>query len=154
MTAEPEKRLLASNRRARHDYHILERFEAGLVLQGTEVKAARTGKVQLKDGYVEIRDGEAFLVGVHIGPYVHGNRENHDPERPRKLLLKRREIDRLYGKTQTKGLTIVPLSIYLKKNLVKTEIALVQGKKLYDKRRAKREQELDREAQAALGRRG
>src|SRR5215472_4904887 len=92
-------RSLASNRRAHHDYHILESFEAGIQLQGTEVKAVRSGKVQLKDSFVELRDGQAFLVGAHISPYSHGNRENHPPERPRRLLLKKREIDRLYGRT-------------------------------------------------------
>ena len=105
-------RELASNRRARHDYHILESFEAGLRLSGTEVKAARTGKVQLKDSFVEVRNGEAWLIGVHISPYSHGNRENHLPERDRKLLLKKRQIDRLFGRTQLKGQTVVPLSVY------------------------------------------
>jgi len=144
------KRQIASNRRARHEYHIHDKVEAGLALTGTEVKAARNGKVQLKDGFVEFRDGQAFLVGVHIGHYSHGNRENHEPERPRKLLLHKREIERLYGRTQAKGYTVVPLSVYLKGNRVKAEIALVQGKKLYDKRQAQRERELDREARQAM----
>jgi SsrA-binding protein len=146
----PTVRELASNRRARHDYHILETFEAGLRLSGTEVKAARNGKVQLKDSFVEVRNGEAWLVGAHISPYSHGNRENHPPERDRKLLLRKRQIDRLFGRTQLKGQTVVPLSVYLKGNWVKVEIALVQGKKQYDKREAIKERELDREAAAAI----
>ncbi len=143
-------RVLASNRRARHDYHILEIWEAGVALQGTEVKAAREGRVQLKDSHVELREGEAWLVGAHISPYSHGNRENHEPERPRKLLLKRREIDKLAGRTVLKGLTVVPLQVYLKKNRVKLEIALAQGKKQYDKREAEKRRVLDREAEEAI----
>jgi len=145
-------RPLASNRRARHDYHVLEKLEAGVALLGTEVKSIRAGKVQLKDSFVEFRGGEAFLVGVHVSPYTHGNRENHDPERPRKLLLKRREIERLAGRIQAKGFTVVPLEVYLKDNRIKVEIGLVRGKQQFDKRLAERERELDREAQAALGR--
>ena len=148
--AKDAVRPLASNKRARHDYHVLETFEAGIQLAGTEVKAARAGKVQLKDSYVEFRDGQAFLVGAHISPYSHGNRENHEPERPRQLLLKKREIERLFGRTQLKGLTVVPLSVYLKGNWIKVEIALVQGKKLFDKREAEKTRELDREAEAAV----
>ena len=143
-------RSLASNRRAQHDYHILETFEAGIQLSGTEVKAVRSGKVQLKDSYVEFRDGQAFLVGVHISPYSHGNRENHLPERPRKLLLQRRQIDRLFGRTLLAGHTVVPLSVYLKGNWIKVELALAQGKKLYDKREAAKRKELDREAADAI----
>ncbi len=150
MSDQPHTRQLASNRRAFHEYHVHERFEAGMALTGTEVKAARAGKVQLKDGFVEFRDGEAFLTSVHIGAYSHGNRENHEPERPRKLLLKRREISRLFGRTQSKGFTVVPLKVYLKGNRIKVEIALVQGKKLYDKRQAARERDLDREAREAM----
>ena len=146
-------RPLASNRRARHDYLVLEKLEAGMALLGTEVKSIRNGKIQLKDSYVEFRDGEAFLVGAHVSPYTHGNRENHDPERPRKLLLKRREIDRLAGSVQGKGFTVVPLEVYLKDNRIKVEVGLVRGKQQYDKRLAERERELDREAQAAIGRR-
>lgn len=146
----PYKRQIASNRKALHEYHIHETLEAGLELTGTEVKAARSGKVQLKEGYVEFRNDQAFLHGVHISPYSHGNRENHLPDRPRRLLLKRREINRFYGRSQTKGHTVVPLSMYLKNNRIKTEIALVQGKKLYDKRQASRERELDKEARQAI----
>jgi SsrA-binding protein len=145
-------RPLASNRRARHEYHVLEKLEAGIALLGTEVKSIREGKVQLKDSFVELRDGEAWLVGAHVSPYSHGNRENHDPERPRKLLLKRREIDRLAGRVQAKGFTVVPLEVYLKGNRIKVEVGLVRGKQQYDKRQAERERELDREAQAAMGR--
>lgn len=144
------QRTLASNRRAHHDYHILEAVEAGIQLQGTEVKAVRTGKVQLKDSFVEFRDGQAFLVGAHISPYSHGNRENHLPERPRRLLLKRRQIERLFGRTLLKGYTVVPLSVYLKGNWVKVEIALAQGKKLYDKRETEKRKELAREAEEAI----
>ena len=141
---------LASNRKARHDYEVLETVEAGVQLAGTEVKSARQGRVQLKDSYVEFKDGQAYLVGAHVSPYSHGNRENKEPERVRRLLLKKREIERLFGRTQLKGLTVVPLSMYLKGNWVKVEIALVQGKKLYDKREAEKTRELDREAEAAV----
>lgn len=147
---EPVKRVLASNRRATHDYEIVETEEAGIALSGTEVKAIRNGKIQLKDSFVEFRNGQAWLVGTHISPYSHGNRENHLPERDRRLLLKRRQIDRFFGRTLGKGFTVVPLSVYLKGNWIKVEIALAQGKKLYDKRQAEREKELDREADAAV----
>lgn len=150
MTDNTAPRVLANNRRAHHQYHLVDRLEAGMALLGTEVKSARQGRIQLREGFVEIRDGEAYLVGVHISPYSHGNRENHDPERPRKLLLKRREIDRLHGQIQAKGMTIVPLAVYLKGNRLKVEIAVAQGKKLHDKRRAERERELDREAREAM----
>ena len=143
-------RPLASNKKARHDYEILESLEAGLELTGTEVKAARAGKVQLKDSYVELRENQAFLVGAHISPYSHGNRENHEPERARRLLLSRREINRLFGRTQLKGLTVVPLAVYLKGNWIKMEIALVQGKKTFDKRETEKKKEADREAAEAM----
>ncbi len=132
--AAGERKVLATNRKARHDYHVEETFEAGLVLKGTEVKAARAGKVQLKDSYVEVRGGEAWLVGTHISPYSHGNRQNHDPERDRKLLMSRREIDRLMGRTQVQGQTAVPLALYLQGNWLKLEVALARGKKFHDKR--------------------
>jgi SsrA-binding protein len=151
---ETGTRVLAQNRRAHHDYHILETLEAGLQLAGTEVKSARDGKVQLKDSFVEVRDGEAWLVRAHIGPYSHGNRENHEPERARKLLLRRREIERLGGKVQTRGLTVVPLRVLLRGSWIKVEIALVQGKKLHDKRESERIRELDREMDAAMRSRG
>ncbi|MEE8278370.1 MAG: SsrA-binding protein SmpB [Thermoanaerobaculia bacterium] len=148
---KPPGRLLAVNRRARHDYHLLERFEAGIALTGTEVKAAREGRVQLKDSYIEIRDGEAYLQRAHISPYSHGDRNSHAPERPRKLLLKRREIDKIFGRTTIQGQTCVPLAAYLKGNLIKLEIALAKGKKLYDKRQEARARVLDEEAREAIG---
>jgi SsrA-binding protein len=137
---------LASNRRARHDFEVLETFEAGIALLGTEVKSAREGKIQLKDSYVSVRGGEAWLVGAHISPYSHGNRQNHEPERERKLLLHRREIDKIMGRTTLQGLTCVPLGAYLKGNKVKLEIALARGKKLHDKREAARRRIAEREA--------
>ena len=127
-------RELASNRRARHDYHVLETFEAGIRLTGTEVKAVRSGRCSSRTATSSSQDGQAWLVGAHISPYSHGNRENHLPERDRRLLLRKRQIERLFGRTQLKGLTVVPLSVYLKGNWIKVEIALVQGKKQYDKR--------------------
>jgi len=148
--AKDEVRPLASNKRARHEYHILETFEAGIELAGTEVKSVREGRVQLKDSYVEFKDGQAWLVGVHISPYSHGNRENKEPERVRRLLLRKREVERLFGRTQLKGLTVVPLSVYLKGNWIKVEIGLAQGKKLYDKRETEKTRELDREMEAAV----
>ncbi|HEX2254303.1 MAG TPA: SsrA-binding protein SmpB [Thermoanaerobaculia bacterium] len=148
--AGTEKTQLASNRRARHDYEILETLEAGLELVGTEVKAARAGKVQLKDSYVEVRNGQAFLVGAHISPYSHGNRQNHTPERDRRLLLSRREIDRLMGRTQMQGQTAIPLALYLKGNWIKLEVALAKGKKLHDKRAAAKERIAQRETEEAI----
>jgi SsrA-binding protein len=142
--------LLARNRQARHEYEILETFEAGIELAGTEVKSVREGRVQLKDSYVEFKDGQAYLVGAHISPYSHGNRENKEPERVRRLLLRKREVERLFGRTQLKGLTVVPLSVYLKGNWIKVEIGLAQGKKLYDKRETEKTRELDREMEAAV----
>lgn len=144
------RRPLAANRKALHDYHVLERFEAGIALTGTEVKSCRDGRIQLKEGFVEFRGGEAWLVGVHISPYSHGPRDNPPAARDRKLLLSRREIDRLAGRVQAKGLTVVPLSAYLKGDRIKVEIALVQGKKLFDKRERERKKELDREAARAM----
>lgn len=148
--AKDAVRPLASNKKARYDYHVLDTFEAGIQLHGTEVKSVREGKVQLKDSYIDFKDGQAYLVGAHISPYSHGNRENREPERVRRLLLKKREIERLFGRTQLKGLTVVPLSVYLKGNWIKVEIALVQGKKLFDKRETEKTKELDREAEAAV----
>jgi SsrA-binding protein len=154
--ARPERQAikpLASNRKARHDYEVLETVEAGLQLAGTEVKAMRLGRVQLKDSHVEIRDGQAYLVGVHVSPYSHGNRENHEPERPRRLLLHRREIDRLYGQVQQKGLTLVPLEIYLKGPWIKASLGLARGKRQYDKRAADKEKTIDREMHEAMSER-
>ena len=148
--ASQEGRVLSANRRASHDYFLLERFEAGLVLSGTEVKAAREGKVQLKDSYVAIQGGEAWLQNAHISHYSHGNRENHDPMRSRKLLLHREEIRKLIGKTQEKGLALIPLRFYLKKGRIKCELALAKGKKLYDKRAAERARTAEAEAREAV----
>ncbi|MDY7093123.1 MAG: SsrA-binding protein SmpB [Acidobacteriota bacterium] len=144
------QRVLASNRRARHDYHVLDTFEAGMALAGTEVKAARNGKIQLKDSFVSFRDGEAWLLNAHFSPYSHGNRQNHEPERPRKLLLNRREISKLEQQTQATGLTVVPLEVYLKGPWIKVRIALVQGKKQWDKRETERRRTQEKEAREAI----
>ncbi len=137
---------VATNRKAFHDYFVDDRAEAGLVLMGTEVKSLREGRAQLKDSYIQFRDGEAFLVGAHISPYASGSWTNHLPERDRKLLLHRRELDRWSSAVATKGVACVPLSIYFKGSRVKAEIALVKGKKQHDKRDAIRDRELKREA--------
>jgi SsrA-binding protein len=135
--AKPQgEKLIVDNRRARHDYHLSDRVEAGLALAGTEVKALRDGKATLQQAYAEVRDGEAWLVGLHIPEYGQGNRANHDPDRPRKLLLHRREIDRLYAQVREKGFTLVPTRLYFKDGRVKAEIAVGRGKELHDKRRA------------------
>lgn len=142
--AQPKIKLISTNRKARHLYHILETYEAGLVLVGTEVKSLRAGKCNLKEGYARIENDEAWLVGVHIPEYTEGNRFNHDPIRRRKLLLSRRQIRRMIGQTQQQGLTLVPLSIYFKGTKAKIELGLAKGKKLYDKRHdiAKRETDM------------
>src|SRR6185503_12453506 len=126
--------IFAENRKARHDYHLLETFEAGLALMGTEVKAIREGRANLRESYCKLNGGEAFLLNAHIGQYTHGGSASHDPLRPRKLLLKRTELNKLLGKTTEKGLTIVPLRMYFKKGRVKVAIGLAKGKKSYDKR--------------------
>ncbi|MGH9369226.1 MAG: SsrA-binding protein SmpB [Thermoanaerobaculia bacterium] len=144
---------VASNRKAFHDYFIEDRAEAGLVLTGTEVKSLREGRAQLKDSYVQFRGGEAFLIGAHISPYGPGSWTNHPPERDRKLLLHRRELDRWAGAVATRGVSCVPLSLYFKGSRAKAEIALVKGKKLHDKRDAIRDRELKREADRAMRRR-
>ena len=144
------EKLIASNKKAYHDYFVLQKFEAGIALTGTEVKSLRDGKAQLKDSYVNFEGGEAFLFGAHISPYTHGNRENHDPERRRKLLLHKTEIEKLRTQIVEKGLTIVPLRLYFKHGRVKAEIAVVRGKKLYDKRATERKREADREAAVAM----
>jgi SsrA-binding protein len=145
-------RVLSDNRQASHNYHLLERYEAGLALTGTEVKAAKDGKVQLKDSFAEVIDNEAWLLNAHISHYSHGNRENHDPDRRRKLLLHREEIEKLLGKTREKGLTLVPTRMYMKNGKIKCEIAVGRGKKLHDKREAERERETQAEARAAMAR--
>ncbi len=144
------EKLIASNKKAYHDYHVLQKVEAGLQLTGTEVKSLREGRANLKDSYVTFKNGEAFLFGAHISPYTHGNRENHDPERTRKLLLHRREIDKLQVQVVEKGLTIVPLRLYFKGSKVKAEIGVVKGKKLYDKRETEKRREAERETAAAM----
>jgi len=144
------KKPVATNRRALHDFFVEERFEAGLVLTGTEVKSLRAGKANLKDGYVEVDGGEAWLVNVHVSPYEAGSYNNPDPERKRKLLLHRREIEKLHGKIQRSGATCIPLSLYFKGARAKAEIALVTGKKLIDKRESIRRRESEREARAAI----
>ena len=146
-------KIIARNRRAFHEYEILDTWEAGIVLLGTEVKALRDGRVNLGDAYAEIKDGEAWLVKLHIGPYDMGNRENHDPFRRRKLLLNRREIRKLLPRVEEGGKTLVPLKIYFKHGLVKVEIALARGKKLYDKRETKAKQDVARRLAQATGRR-
>ena len=138
-------KVIAANRKALHEYFVLETYEAGLVLKGTEVKSLREGTVNLKDSYASIKDGELWLNKMHISPYEKGNRYNVEPERIRKLLLHKREIFRLIGKVQEKGVTLVPLKIYFKEGMAKVELALVKGKKLYDKRRSIKEKEVKRE---------
>lgn len=139
-------KVVTQNRKAFHEYFILERFEAGLALTGTEVKSLRDGSVQLKDSYAEVRRGEAYLVGCHISPYKHGNRANHLAERDRKLLLHKREIRKLAASTSEKGLTLVPLSVYFKGPRAKVEIGIARGKKNYDKRESIKKRDLMREA--------
>jgi SsrA-binding protein len=146
-------KILGDNRQARHNYFLMERFEAGLALTGTEVKAAKDGKVQLKDAYAAVLNNEAWLLNAHISQYSHGNRENHPPVRNRKLLLHRREIDKLLGQTREKGLALIPTKIYLKKGRIKCELALAKGKKLHDKREAERTRTAEAEARAEMRRR-
>jgi SsrA-binding protein len=143
-------KILSDNRQASHNYFLMERFEAGLVLTGTEVKAARQGRVQLKEAYASVERNEAWLVNAHISQYDFGNRENHPPIRNRKLLLHRSEIDKLLGKTREKGLALIPTKMYLKQGRIKCEIALARGKKLHDKRAAERARTADAEARAAV----
>jgi SsrA-binding protein len=149
-------RAIATNRRARYEYEILETLEAGLVLRGTEVKSLRAGLVNFKDSYATVRSGEVWLLGCHISPYSHGTDANHAPERDRKLLLHDREIKRLAGKIAERGLTLVPLKLYFKNGRAKLEVGLARGKKLHDKRSALREREVRREMDKAAraGRRG
>lgn len=151
-----DEKVIATNRKAYHDYFIEETLEAGLVLTGTEIKSVRGGRVNLRDSYVRLERGEAWLLNVHIAPYEQGNRYNVNPTRDRKLLLHRQEILRLQGKAQAKGMTIVPLRVYLRGNRAKVELALAKGKRQYDKREAiaqrDAERELEREAQRAMER--
>jgi SsrA-binding protein len=153
MARAQEKRILCSNRRARYEYQIEEVIEAGIALTGTEVKSLRDGKADLKDSYAAIDKGEAYLWGCHISPYAAGNRFNPDPNRTRKLLLHREEIMRLIGKIQEKGLTVIPLSMYVVGRKIKVELALARGKKLYDKRETLKQRAMTKEmAQLARGR--
>jgi SsrA-binding protein len=153
MPREQGRKLIAQNRKARHDYRIEDTYEAGLVLVGTEVKSLRAGRASLVDGFVDIENGEAWLHAVHIPEYAQGTWTNHAARRKRKLLLNRDEIDKIERKTSEKGYTIVPLSLYFKDGRAKVEIALAKGKKTWDKRQALRERQDDREKQQAVGRR-
>jgi SsrA-binding protein len=151
MAKDRAEKVVATNRKAFHDYHIEERLEAGVVLKGTEVKSLREGRVNLRDSYASVDHGEAILHHCHISPYSHGNLMNHDPVRPRKLLLHRKEINKLLGHTQQKGLTLVPLRIYFSpKGQAKVEIALARGKKQYDRRETIKDREAGREVQRAM----
>lgn len=146
--------IVARNRKARHEYEILDTFEAGLVLRGPEVKSVREGRINLQEGYAEIRGGEAWLHGVHISPYDAGGMWNEDPTRTRKLLLNRREIEDLWGRTHQKGLTLVPLDAHFRNGYAKVTIAVARGKRKYDKRESIRKREMKREAEREMGRRG
>lgn len=143
-------KLIAQNKKAYHDYFIEETYEAGIVLTGTEIKSIRAGRVNLKDSYAQIKDGEVFLIGMHISPYEQGNRFNHDPERTRKLLLHKREINKLVGETKQAGYSLVPLKIYLKNGYAKVLLGLAKGKKKYDKREELKRKEAKREIERAF----
>lgn len=142
-----EGKIVATNKKARHDYFIEDTFEAGIVLTGTEVKSIRQGKVNLKDSFARVKEGEVLLINMHISPYEQGNRFNTDPTRSRKLLLHKREINRLIGQTKEQGYALVPLSIYFKHGFAKVELALAKGKKLYDKRETLKEKEAKRDVE-------
>jgi SsrA-binding protein len=148
--SEGEMKPIASNRKALHDYSIEDTYEAGVALTGTEIKSVRAGRVNLRDGFVQIRNGEAWLLNVHISPYDFGNRENHEPKRERKLLLHHQEIRRLQSKVAERGWTIVPLRMYLRAGLAKIEIGLARGKRLYDKRDAVAERDMDRDLEREI----
>jgi SsrA-binding protein len=150
---ESGRKLIAQNKKARHDYHLDDFYEAGLVLTGTEVKSLRAGRASLVDAYARIKDGEVWLEGAHIPEYTEGSWTNHEPRRPRKLLLHRDEIAKLIGKTKESGLTLVPLSMYFKDGKAKVEIALARGKKAYDKRQTLATRDAEREIARAAGRR-
>ncbi|HHT35731.1 MAG: SsrA-binding protein SmpB [Candidatus Wallacebacter cryptica] len=143
-------KVIVENRKARHDYHIIETIEAGIVLTGTEVKSLRLGRVNVRDSFARVKDGEVFLHGMHISPYEQGNRFNHDPLRIRKLLLHRREINRLVGKIQERGYTMVPLKLYWKNGRCKVELALVKGKRLHDKRETLARKDAERRIERVL----
>ena len=143
-------KIVCDNRKARHEYNFLEVFEAGIELRGTEVKSLRAGKGNIQDAYAKIEDGQMILYNMHISPYEMGNRFNHDPRRPRRLLLHKNEIIKLYSKVREKGLTIIPTKVYFSKSLIKVEIALAQGKKLYDKREDMISKTIRRETERSL----
>ena len=145
-----EEKVLAANRSAFHNYHISDKYEAGIALTGTEVKSAMGGRVQLKEAYVSVREGEAWLFNAHISPYSHGNRENHEPMRTRKLLLHKREIEKLDEASARQGMTLVPTQVYLKNGRIKLEVGVARGKKLYDKREADMRRTVERETRAQL----
>ncbi|MGC8780937.1 MAG: SsrA-binding protein SmpB [Anaerolineae bacterium] len=149
-TAGEGEKVVATNRKAYHDYFLEDTYEAGIVLTGTEIKSVRAGRVNLRDGFVQIRQGEAWLINVHISPYDFGNRENHEPRRERKLLLHRQEIRKLQSKVSERGWTIVPLRMYLRDGRAKVEIALVRGKRLYDKKDAIAERDAERELRRTI----
>jgi SsrA-binding protein len=153
MAKEQGQKLIAQNRKARHDYHIEDTYEAGLVLTGTEVKSLRAGRASLVDGFAEVHEGEVWLHGVHIPEYTQGTWTNHAARRKRKLLLNRHEIDRIESRVNEKGLTLIPLSLYFKDGRAKVEIALARGKKTWDKRHAIAERQAKRETEQAIGRR-
>ena len=150
MAEAGEVKVLLTNRAAYHEYHILNTYEAGVVFRGTEVKSVRAGQIQLKESYVAVRDGEAWLFNAHISPYAYGNRDNHEATRTRKLLLHRREIDKLEQEATVKGMTLVVTRVYLKKGRIKFEVGVARGKKLYDKRETEMRRTVDRETRAAL----
>jgi len=150
MPVAKEEKVLAANRAAFHNYHILDKYEAGIALTGTEVKSVLAGRVQLKEGYVAVREGEVWLFNAHISPYSHGNRENHDPLRTRKLLLHRREIEQLDQAAVKQGMTLVATRVYLKNRRIKVEVAVARGKKLYDKRETELRRTVERETRAQL----
>jgi len=150
MAKNDDIRVVARNKKAKHDYNIEETYEAGIKLKGTEIKSVRQGKVNLKDSYAIVKSGEIFLLNMHISPYKQGNRYNHKPDRTRKLLMHKREIDSLYGKTQREGFTLVPIAVYLKDNLAKVEVALAKGKNIHDKRREIKKKTAQREMQKAF----
>ena len=141
---------IVNNRHAFHEYHILDKYEAGIALKGTEVKSVMSGRIQLKDSYVSVRDGEVWLLNAHISPYSHGNRENHDPLRTRKLLLHKREILKLERETTIKGMTLVITRIYLKNGRIKFEVGVAKGKKLYDKRETEMKRTIEKETRQQL----
>lgn len=152
--SEPEVKVVATNRKASHEYYLMDRLEAGLSLQGSEIKSVRAGQISLREAFVRTDGQQAWLVNAHIAPYDPASRLNHDPRRERKLLLHRREIARLYQEIQQRGLTVVPTKVYLKRGRAKVEVAVARGKKLHDKRRQIAEREAERELARAMSRRG